>query len=186
MQGLANLTSQIGFAIAVLLPAVCYCLATACFVYAGWGFWQQAQPHNPYRGRPWVPALSLLLCGVFSTFDHLLNKADVSAGSDVVVSISGLTTYAAPAVTGNLLGATPSDTLANVVGLFLPFFQPFGAMACVFAAYRWWEIIKGRSNHSSGGCGIQFIFGIACINILTIATWLSNTINPGTTATTGG
>ncbi len=175
MQGLVDFASQIGLIFAILLPPACYLGACALFLQAGWGFWLQAQPDNPYRGRPWVPWLSLVLCGVLASFDRFLTKANVSAGSGVVVSLSPLVSYAPVTPSGAFLGATPGATIVDVVVLFQAFFQAFGAMACLFAVLSWHARMKGRSNASPGGCGVQFAFGIALINVKTIAQWLVNT-----------
>jgi hypothetical protein len=33
-------------------------------------------------------------------------------------------------------------------------------------------VINGRSKRSQGSCGVQFVFGVMLINILTITQWL--------------
>jgi hypothetical protein len=172
MQGLVSFAGQIGNAIAILLPTFCYLTAIALFMFAGWGFWMLARPDNPFRGRPWVPFFSLVLCGVFASFDRLLTMANATAGTTLQVTIGALTSYAPPPVNGGVLGATPGNTVINVVQLFQGFFQAFGAMACFFALLHWHSVINGRSNHSQGGCGVQFAFGIMLINITTITQWL--------------
>lgn len=63
MQGLVDFASQIGEVFAVLLPTFCYLAALVCFLFAAWGFWMQAQPQNPFRGRPWMPWVSLCFRG---------------------------------------------------------------------------------------------------------------------------
>ncbi len=177
MQGLVNFASQIGFGMDILLPAFCYLAAIGLFLFAGWGFWQQSQPHNPFRGRPWIPWVALVLCGACASFDRLLTKANVSAGTNLPVSlVAGLTGYTAPTATG-VLGATPANTVVNVVQLFQGFFQAFGAMACFFAVMAWWAVVKAQSNRSQTGCSVQFAFGIMLINILTISQWLANTFS---------
>ncbi|USQ74037.1 hypothetical protein NF552_22825 (plasmid) [Roseomonas mucosa] len=55
MQGLANFAADVGTAIAYLVPALCYLAAIATFLFGAWGFWQQAQPHNPFRASPGSP-----------------------------------------------------------------------------------------------------------------------------------
>jgi hypothetical protein len=174
MQGLVNFASQIGDAIAVALPALCYLTAACLFLFAAWGLWQQSQPHNPFRGRPWLPWVSLLLCGVFAGFDRFLSMANVSAGTNLAVS---LTSYSASAVpnASNILGNTPGDTVINVVQLFQGFFQSFGAICIFFALLAWRAAINGQTNRSQGGCFVQFAFGTMCMNILTIAQWLVGT-----------
>jgi hypothetical protein len=170
MQGLVNFTTGIADGIAVLLPAFCYLAACACFFFFAWTLWAMAnhRQHHHYWMRPWVPFVSLILCGVFATFPQFLTMADVSAGTNLVAS---LTSYAptTPGNAHNILGANPQATVINVVQLFQYFFQTFGA-ACVFwAIWSWRAIVNGRVNGSSLACGIKLVFGVMCINILTIA-----------------
>jgi hypothetical protein len=173
MQALVNFASYIGYAIAVLLPTLCYLAALALFLFAGWGFWLQARPDNPFRGRPWLPSVSLLLCGVFSSFDVILTKANATAGTNVNVSIAGLTSYTPPDGGNNILGNTPGDAIVNVVQIFQAFFQPFGALMCFLAVLAWWAVIHGRSQRSQAGCLVQFVFGVMLINISQIVQWLT-------------
>jgi len=172
MQGLVNIASYIGYCISVFLPTVCYLAALGLFLYGAWGFWVQAQPDNPYRHRPWVPFLSLVLCGAFASFDKILTMANGSAGTNLNVSIAALTSYTPPQIGGNLAGNTPGDTVVNVVNLFLGFFQPFGAFACLWAVLAWWSTVNGRSNRSQMSCLVQFIFGVMLMNISTITNFL--------------
>lgn len=172
MQGLVNFAGQIGNAIAVLLPTFCYLAALGLFLFAAWGFWMQARPENPFRGRPWIPAVSLLLCGAFASFDRVLTMANATAGTNLNVSIGALTSYAPPTVGAGALGATPGEAIVNIVQLFQGFFQPFGALACFFAVLAWRSVIEGKSNRSQSGCAIQFVFGIMLINIQTVTSWL--------------
>lgn len=174
MQGLVDLASQLGYAMAVLLPSFCYAAALGTFLFGGWGLWMQSRPDNPFRGRPWVPWVSLVLCGAFASFDQILTLANGSAGTGLQVSVSALTSYTPPAVNGGVLGASPADGIVNVVKLFQAFFQAFGAMACFFAVYSWRGVINGGNTRSQGGCAVQFVFGIMLINILTISQWLVN------------
>ena len=171
MQGLVNFASALGYAIAVFLPTFCYLAALSLFMFAGWGFWMQAQPDNPFRGRPWVPWVSLVLCGAFASFDRVLTMANVSAGTNINVSIGALTSYTPPN-TGNVLGNTPGDAIVNVVQIFQGFFQSFGALACFFGVLAWWSVIHGRSNRSQGSCLVQFVFGVMLINVLPVVQWL--------------
>jgi len=172
MQGLVNFASQVGLIFAVLLQPACYLGALALFISAGWGFWRQAQPDNPYRGRPWVPAVSLVLCGVLASFDKLLTKANVSAGSTVVVRMSDAVSYTPTAPAGTLLGANAGEASVNAGELFRLFFQAFGAMACLVAVLAWHASVTGCSNRSKAAAGVQFAFGVALINIQTISRWL--------------
>lgn len=171
MQGLVNFSTAIADGIAIMLPAFCYIAACACFLFAAWTLRSYAYPHHHhhhYWRKPWVPFLSLILAGVFASFPHFLTMANVSAGTDLTAS---LTNYA-PTIPGNatsILGSTPENTVINVVTLFQHFFQMFGA-ACVFwAIWSWRAIVNGHVRGSALACGVQFLFGVMCINILTIA-----------------
>jgi hypothetical protein len=170
MQGLVDFASQIGEVFAVLLPTFAYLTALGCFLFAAWGFWMLGQPHNPFRGRPWVPFVSLILAGAFASFDKILSMALASGGSNLSASITSLSSYSPPSVsdTSSLMGSTPSATLVNVVTLFQGFFQSFGAMCAFFALLTWRAVINGHANRSQMGCTVQFVFGIMLINILAI------------------
>jgi hypothetical protein len=170
MQGLVDFANQVGEALAILVPTFCYLAALFCFLFAVWGFWMQSHPQNPFFGRPWIPGLSLVLCGVFASFDKFLNMALASAGSSVTASITSLSSYTPPTVPGGaaLMGATPSATLVNVVTLFSAFFQSFGAFVVFFAIVSWRSVINGQANRSQMGCLVQAAFGIMLINILAI------------------
>src|SRR5260370_33494601 len=142
MQGLVNFTTAIGDGIAVLLPAFCYLAACGCFLFFVWTLWTWSEAHRRhqhYWQRPWVPWVSLILSGVLASFPQFLTMADVSAGTNLAVS---LTTYAptTPLNASNILGNAPTTTVINVVTLFQHFFQAFGA-ACVF-----WAIMRCRAS----------------------------------------
>jgi hypothetical protein len=141
------------------------------FIIAVWGFWVQAQPQNPFRGRPWIPLVSLLMSGALASFDRVLTMASVTGGSDVVVSLAPLG-YAPATPTGSVLGANPSQTVVNVVTMFELFFQAFGAMACLFALLAWRATVIGRSNRSQGSALVQFVFGVMLINVVSVARWV--------------
>ena len=172
MQGLVNFTTAIADSIAVVLPALCYLMACGCFFFATWTFrgwaYHHHHHHHHFHSRPWVPFVSLILSGVFASFPHFLTMANVSAGTGMAVSLTSYAATTPPSATG-ALGATPTATVLNVVTLFQYFFEAFGA-ACVFwAIVTWRSIINGRTNGSPTACGIQFAFGVMCINIVTIA-----------------
>lgn len=171
MQGLVNFTTAIADGIAVMLPTFCYLAACMCFFFFVWTLWTWSQPHRRHHHhwhKPWVPFLSLILAGVFASFPKFLTMANVSAGTDLAVS---LTSYAptTPGSASTILGNSPSATVINVVQLFQYFFQAFGA-ACVFwAIITWRSVINGRTRGTHIACLVQLTFGVMCINILTIA-----------------
>lgn len=173
MQGLVEFSVAVGQALAILLPAFCYIAALALFVSSGWGFWRMSQPDNPFRGKPWIPVMGLILCGVFASFDRILTMANRTGGSTVTVALnSSLTGYTPATPPGGVLGATPGETIVNIVTVFQFFFQAFGAMVAFFAIFTWWNVMRGVSNRRSGGCLVQFVFGVMLINVLQISTWL--------------
>ena len=182
MQGLVNFAIALADGIAVLLPTFCYLAACMCFTYFVWTLWKWSEPHSRYHHlrveRPWAPFISLVLSGVFASFPTFLTMANVSAGTNLLV---GLTSYAptTPPSASGVLGATPDASVINVVELFQYFFQAFGA-ACVFwAILRWRGIINGRLNGSPTACGVQFVFGVLLINIVTIASGIQAFFDTG-------
>jgi hypothetical protein len=182
MQGLVDFTTALADCIAVILPALCYLAACGCFCFFAWTLWTWSEPHSRYNhrhiGQPWVPFVSLILCGVFASFPKFLSMANVSAGTNLAV---GLTSYAptTPPNAANGLGATPQASVVDVVTMFQYFFEAFGA-ACVFwAIMRWRGMVNGRVNGSPTSCAIQFVFGVMCINIVTIATGVVNLFQTG-------
>ncbi len=182
MQGLVDFTTALADGISVALPAFCYLAACSCFFFFAWNLWRWSEPHSRYQhhriDKPWVPFVSLVLSGVYASFPHFLTMANVSAGTDMTV---GLTSYAAttPPNGANVMGATPDATVINVVTLFQYFFEAFGA-ACVFwAILRWRGIVNGSTNGSATACGVQFLFGLLCINIVTVATGVESFFNTG-------
>ncbi len=171
MQGLVDFATAIGDGIAVALPAFCYLAACGCFFFFAWTLWTWSQPHRHHHHhwhKPWIPLVSLILSGVFASFPQFLTMADVSAGTSLAVSLSSYAPTTPPSASG-VLGTTPDASVINVVTLFQHFFQAFGA-ACVFWAIMTWRgIVNGRINGSPTACGVQFLFGVLCINIVTIA-----------------
>ena len=179
MQGLANFAQVCALILALLLPTFLYCSALGLFMFAGWGFWQQAQPGNPFRGKPWIPWVSLLLSGFCASFPAIITKVNISGGSDVTLGVvAGLSSYTAMPNTAGLLGATPGATVVNVVQIFLPFFQIFGAITCFFAAMSWRASVTGLSQHPWSRSGIKFVFGMLLMNIFTITQFLVGIFQP--------
>ena len=175
MQGMVDFAQQCALIFAVLLPTFLYACAIGFFLFAAWGFWQQAHPHNPFRGKPWIPMVTLVMAGAMASFPAILSKTNISAGSSVTVSQeAGISSYSTATDPGDILGDNPEEALVNIVTAFEGFFQTFGAMVCFFAMYAWWAAMSGRSNRSWGACGVQFVFGICLINVLTITQWLAN------------
>ncbi len=172
MQGLINLAAAVGEVFQILLPTFCYIAALSLFLVAGWGFWRQAHPDNPFRGKPWVPWAALLFCGVFASFDHFLTMANRSAGSGITVGVASLSSYSATTTVPNRLGNTPADSVLIIVKTFQAFFQAFGAMMAFLAVYALWSTMAGTSRRSTGGCFVQFVFAVMLINVLTISQWL--------------
>jgi hypothetical protein len=172
MQGLTTFAYAVGQGFAVLLPTFCYLASLSLFLFAGWGFWRQSQPDNPFRGKPWIPIASLLFCGVFASFPRFLTLANRSAGSDITVGIAGLSSYSTPTPTSNILGTTPADSVVAIVQTFQLFFQAFGAMMAFAAMYALWSTLRGTSRRTAGACCVQFVFAVMLINVVTISQWL--------------
>ena len=178
MQGLVNFADQVAIVLAILLPTFCYCAAVGWFLFGVWGIWRQAQPDNPFRGKPWIPYVSIILSGVAASFDSILTKANRSGGSTVTVGLSdNLTSYTAGTTATTLLGTTPGDAITNIVNIFALYFQCTGAMCCFLAMVAWRASINGASNRTRSGCGIQFVCGVILMNPRTVTAWLVSMFN---------
>jgi len=174
VDGLVEFAYAAGNIFAVLLPVFCYLGAMVLFLVGVWGLRRQSQPDNPFRGKPWVPWLSLILCGFLASFDRILTMANATGGSTVTVSVGALTSYVPPANPGGgVVGATPTETLVNVVTIFAPFFQAFGALACLFALLAWRSTAVGTSRRPQSASAVQFVFGILLINCITVSQWVA-------------
>ena len=173
MDGLVRFAYAIGDILSVLLPTFAYLGAGVLFLVGAWGLKRQSQPDNPFRGRPWVPALSLVMCGVLASFDRILTMANATGGSSIVVSTASITSYVPPASSSSVLGPTPTDTLVNVVAIFAPVFQAFGALACLFAVLAWRSTVTGQSRRPQSASAVQFVFGILLINCVTVSSWVA-------------
>jgi hypothetical protein len=173
VQGLTNFANQVAIIFAITFPTALYLGALVCFLYGVWALWRQSTPENPWRGRPWVPWVSITMSGACASFYAILNKVDVSAESSVRISATpSITGYTDDITTSNLLGNTPGDAIVNIVDVFALFFQCFGAWACYVAMMGWRSSVNGETNRTILGCGVQFMFGVMLINAHSMAQWL--------------
>ncbi|KXV21467.1 MULTISPECIES: hypothetical protein [Gluconobacter] len=172
MEGLVALVNEIATGMGWLLPTACYGAAISCLIFSIWGIYQYYHPTlQAMQDRPWLPYLSLVLCGVFASFNVILTKSTASAGTDVQVSLADTATSYSTA--GSLLSGTgPKDAILTIVTDFALFFQMFGAWTCFFAVLTWFAIQRGRSNRDRLGCGVQYVFGVMLLNPVKDATWI--------------
>ncbi len=170
MQGFVNLAADIGTAIAVLVPLLCYLIGGGLLIASIWGFWQQLHPGSESHRHPWWPFATLTISTVLLSFDRMLNFANTSFGGGIDTSLSqNLTSYQPPAVNGSLLGATPQDTLLNIINVFEYFFEAYGALIVLFGVLGLHHVMKGHHRHSIGPRIVQIVFGIAVMNVASIA-----------------
>ena len=170
MQGFVNFAADIGTGIAWLIPAICY-LAGGGFLLASlYGFWQILNPGSHTHRRPSWPFVTLFVSATLLSFDRMLTFANNTFGGGVQVSLaSGLTSYQPPQINGgDLVGATPEDTLLNIIAVFDYFFQAYGALIVLFAVFTFYNNHKGNRHHY-GHPMIQLVFGVAVMNVQTIA-----------------
>ena len=172
MQGLVNFAGQIGNAIAILLPTFSYLAAIGLFLSSTWGFWMQAQPHNPYRGRPWVPFVALLLSGAFASFpfdshngqQHRRHKsAGPGVGVDELYRADGEQRRA-----GSDTGRRGGQCRQVVPGIF----PGVWGDGLFFRDVDLERRDRRTQQAQRRGCGVQFVFGIMLINIVTVSSWL--------------
>ena len=169
MQGFVNMAADLGTAIAVLVPLLCYLMGGGFLIASMWGFWQLTHA-NGAGGRPWWPFATLTISATLLSFDRMLNFANASFGGGVTTNLSQqLTSYQPPAVNGGIMGATPEDTLLNILATFDYFFEAYGALVVLFGVLALHNVMKGDRNHSMGPSIVRIVFGLGVMNVQSIA-----------------
>ena len=171
MQGFVNFAADIGTAIAVLIPLICYLFGGGLLIASIWGFWQVLNPGSATHRHPWRPFAALTISTALLSFDRIVNFATASFGGGVNSALTtDLTSYTPPAVNGSLMGATPEDTLLNIITAFEYFFEAYGALVVLFGLLSLHHVMKGTHQHGIGKPLVQIVFGIAVMNVSSIAT----------------
>ena len=170
MQGFVNLGADVGIAIAVVIPLICYLTGGGLLLAALYGFWQWANPAHTQR-HPFVPFAALFTAATLLSYDRMLNFANNTFGGGVTTSLSTtLSSYAPPTVNpSTLAGATPEDTLLNIINAFSVFFQAYGALVVLFGTLGMYHVMQGNRQHTVSKPIVQIVFGIAVMNVQTIA-----------------
>ena len=150
MQGFVNLATDLGYAISVILPVLCYLVGAGIRIASLWGLFQcLARAQN--RERMWMPFVGIFISATLFSFDKLLNAANGTVGSNHTASISGLTSYTPASVDpSTLMGATPQDTFLNIILAFDLFFMVYGAAIVFWSLLEFHAIGKGNRRHGFG------------------------------------
>lgn len=172
MQGFANFADDIGQAISVVLPALCYILGMGFILAAGCGLWHLSSGrHSRLAARPWMPFVTLFIGAALLTFDRMLNLGEATLGSSQQVSVAdGMTSYTPPAAgASGVVGTSPEQTILNVVNMFQYFFMSYGALVVLTGILALHHVSEGRRSHGPLLPAIQIAFGFGVMNINTIA-----------------
>ena len=173
MQGFVNLAADIGVALAVLIPLICYLLGGCLLIAAIYGFWQQSKPGSEASRHPLLPWAALFTSTTLLSYDRMLTFANNSFGGGVSPSLSGnLTTYTPTTVDAvTMMGATPEDTLLNIIAAFDYYFKSYGALVVLFGVLGLYHLAKGNRHHHHTLAKpiVQIVFGVAVMNVQTIA-----------------
>ena len=172
MQGFINFADDIGYCISVLVPLLCYLFGGGFLLASFWAFVQLGRPGNKHQFQPWVPALTLFVASTLLSFDQMLNLATKTfGGGGVTASVTGLTSYTAPTVDGTtLLGASPQETLVNIIKTFNIFFESYGALIVLLGVMALKAANDGNGRTHPRACAIMMFFGLCVMNAQTIAT----------------
>lgn len=171
MQGFVNLAADFGYAIAVLIPLICYLMGGGLLIASIYGFWQWLNPSHSAR-HPWMPFAALFTSAALLSYDRMLNFANNTFGGGIGSSLSAsLTSYTAPTLNpATMVGATPEDTLLNIISAFELFFEAYGALVVLFGLMGLYHVMQGNRQHTMGKPIVQMVFGIGVMNVLSIAT----------------
>jgi hypothetical protein len=175
MQGFVNFADDIGQAISMILPMVCYLAGWSFLIVAGWGFWQLASGRNgKLSARPWMPFVTLFIGAALLTFDRMLNLGEATLGSTQTASMAdGMTSYTPPTVSSSgLVGSSPEQTILNVIALFEYFFKSYGALLVLGGMLALHHVNEGKRRHGPLLPIIQMIFGFGVMNIDAIAPYV--------------
>lgn len=170
MQGFVNFAYDIGYGIAWLIPAICYLGGGSFLLASMYGFWQILNPGSHTHRRPFWPFVTLFISATLLSFDRMLTFANNTFGGGVQASLAGsLSSYQPPQINaGGFVGATPEDTLLNIIAAFEYFFEAYGALIVLFAVFTFYNNHKGHRHHY-GHPMIQLVFGVAVMNVQSIA-----------------
>lgn len=172
MQGFVNFADDVGQAISVIIPALCYIIGLSFILAAGWGFWHLTSGrHGRLSARPWMPFVSLFIGAALLTFDRMLNLGEATLGSSQQASMAdGMTSYTPPTVNpGSLVGTSPEQTILNVINVFQYFFVSYGALIVLAGILALHHVSEGKRRHGPLLPVIQIVFGLGVMNINTIA-----------------
>lgn len=172
MQGFVNFADDIGQAISVIIPALCYIIGLGFMLAAGCGMWQLSRGrHGGLAARPWVPFVTLFISAALLTFDRMLNLGEATLGSSQQASMAdGMTSYTPPTVNpSSLVGTSPEQTILNVINVFQYFFESYGALIVLMGILALHHVSEGRRRHGPLLPTIQIVFGFGVMNINTIA-----------------
>ena len=169
MQGFVNLGADVGVAIAVLIPLICYLTGGGLLIASIYWFWQWLNPARSTR-HPWMPFAALFTSSALLSYQRMLNFANATFGGGVTTSSSALTSYTAPTLDpSTMAGATPEDTLLNIITAFEFFFQSYGALVVLFGLLGLYHVMQGNRQHTASKPIVQMVFGVAVMNVHSIA-----------------
>ncbi|MDD2859473.1 MAG: hypothetical protein PHT60_14950 [Acidiphilium sp.] len=172
MQGFVNFATDIANVLSLLIPFICYIVGVSCFLLAGYGAWQMMKPGTIWSGKKYLPPLLMLFGSVLLSFNEFLNFSNNSFGGGTQTNIqNGFMPFRAPNIgTAGFVGATPEQTFFNLVKIFAKFFIAYGAFNVLLAWLGTKGVAEGKRRHGYSLPGIQFVFGIALMNIVAIST----------------
>jgi len=170
VQGFVNLGADFGQAISILIPLICYLMGGGLLIASIYGFWQWLNPVRSPR-HPWVPFVALFTSAALLSYDRMLTFANNSFGGGVSASLTGnLTSYAAPTLdAAGMLGATPEDTLLNIIGMFIYFFRSYGALIVLLGVFSLKSVVEGNRKGATSLSIIMIGFGFCIMNVDSIA-----------------
>ena len=179
MQGFVNFAASVAYALEWIIPTICYLVGSGLFILAGYGAWQCWRSGSWWSSRKFLIVTESIVGSLLLTFPSFLNEANRTFGSNVTATISaGATAYVPPVVnTSALIGATPEQTLLNFITLFQGFFISYGAFIVLVSVFLFRGVTRGETRHGYSLPLISFAFGIALMNLQTIAQWVISNFN---------
>jgi hypothetical protein len=171
MQGFVNFSTDIANVLSILIPLICFVVGLSCFLLTGYGAWQMMKPGTYWSSRKYLPPLLLLFGTVLVDFNKFLNFSNNTFGGGTQTSIqTGFTPFTAPQVgSTGMMGSTPEQSFLNIVTAFSVFFVAYGAFNVLLAWLGAKAVAEGKRRHGYSLPMVQFVFGIALMNIVFIS-----------------
>lgn len=168
---LLNFAIDVANVINAMVPISCYLIGCALLIGSILAIWRMGDNPRFSKGEHWAAIGLFFLSVLLINFDKFLTAANRSLGSAHTASLGGgLLAYQTTAP--NVMGASPTDSFVNLVGLFAFFFSSIGALFALNGLLRLRH--ARRDGYRLGPAFVQMAAGFVLMNLDVLAPGLLN------------